>query len=312
MIDLKSKIFIAGHNGLLGSSIFRCLKKNCYENIIVKEKKELDLTSKSMVEEFFKNERPDFVILAAGQTGGILENTINPLGLILNNLEIQTNVMSVAMKYKVSKLLFFGSTCMYPSSIQKPLEEDMLLSGKPEITSLPYAIAKLSGVELSLAYNFHVKKNIFLPLIPNSIYGPNDNFDEKSGHVLSSLLNKFHNAKLNNLKEVILWGTGVPKREFIYVDDLAEACLLILQKNITNIKFPINIGSGEEISILNLAKTISKIVGFKGSILWDKSKLDGVKRKVLCSNRIKDIGWFPKVNIEKGIKHTYEWYLNNN
>ena len=220
--------------------------------------------------------------------------------------------MSVAIKYKVNKLLFFGSTCMYPSSLLIPLEESMLLSGKPHISSLPYAIAKLSGVELSLAYNFQVNKNIFLPLIPNSIYGPNDNFDQDSGHVLSSLLNKFHNAKLNDLNKVTLWGTGIPKREFVYVDDLSEACLLILKKDLSNVEFPINIGSGEEISILNLAKKISKIVGFKGNIIWDKSKPDGVNRKFLASNRIKDIGWEPKVSIEKGLKLTYEWYLNNN
>ena len=312
MLNLNSKIFVAGHNGLLGSSICRVFKKNGYKNLIMKEKKDLDLNNKAMVDFFFNKERPDFIILAAGKTGGILENKTNPLGLILNNLEIQTNVMSVAIKYKVNKLLFFGSTCMYPSSLLMPLEENMLLSGKPEISSLPYAIAKLSGVQLSLAYNFQANKNIFLPLIPNSIYGPNDNFDHNSGHVLSSLLSKFHDAKVNNLNEVTLWGTGVSKREFVYVDDLSEACLLILKKNTSNIEFPINIGSGEEISILDLAKKISKIVNFKGNIIWDESKPDGVKRKFLSSNRIKDIGWEPKVNIDNGLKLTYQWYLNNN
>ena len=309
-VSKNTKIFIAGHTGLVGSAFVRYFEKKAFKNIFIIPREKLDLTDFKSVDKYLFDIKPELVILAAGKTGGILENINNPLSLMLENLEIQTNVLHASMKHKVDRLLFFGSTCMYPSNSMVLLKEEMLFTGKPEISSLSYAVAKLSGLQLCLAYNLSMNKNMFLPIIPNSIYGPNDNFDHMTGHVLSSLISKFYLSKINNKKELILWGSGKPKREFIYVDDLVDACILIL-KNSDQIKFPINISSGEELTIKKLANMIKKVIDFKGNILWDKTKPDGVIRKRLNIKKIKKIGWNPKIDISKGLNKSYEWFKKN-
>jgi GDP-L-fucose synthase len=306
-VNKNSRILIAGHNGLIGSAFERYFKKSHFKNIIPISTKELDLTKKDDVGSFFARHKPEYVFLAAGKVGGILENSSYPADFIQKNLVIQSNVFDSSAKNKINKLVFFCSSCMYPKNAKQPMDEDLLLTGRPELTSISYAMAKLSGLYSCLAYNQQLKKQIFIPVIPNSVYGPNDNFNPSSGHVLSSLIYKFYNAKINKKRNVTLWGTGKPKREFIFVDDVVDACIFLVKKKMKYL--PINIGTGDDLSIKSLANLISKKISYDGKISWDTSKPDGAERKLLSSKRINDLGWSSKTSLDKGLDLTLQWYI---
>ena len=311
-----SKIYIAGHMGLVGSAITRQLKSKGYKNLVYKVRSQLDLLNKIALEKFFEEDRPEYVFLAAAKVGGILANNEYPASFIYENLEVQNNVIHLSYKYKVKKLLFLGSSCIYPKQSKQPMKEEYLLSGPLEPTNEPYAIAKIAGIKMCQSYNRQYKTN-FIACMPTNLYGFNDNFNPNTSHVLPALVKKFHDAKINNAKSVVLWGTGKPKREFLYVDDMADACILMMEKfNPTkeqNEKGEIfmNIGCGVDITILQLAKLVKSIVGFNGEIEYDLSKPDGTPRKLVDITKIKSLGWKPKVSLEKGIEKMYKWYINN-
>ena len=260
---------------------------------------------------FFDEYRPEYVVLAAGRVGGIVENQTYPADFINTNLAIQLNVLQAAHRSGVKKLILFGSSCMYPRECPQPMAEDVLLSGKPEPTSLAYAIAKLAGVQMCLAYNKQYGEQRFIPVIPNSAYGPNDNFDPKAGHVLSVLIRRFHEAKITGAKNITLWGSGNPRREFIHADDIADACLWLLGQEGSDLELPINIGVGRDYSIRELAEAIARVVGYSGKIEWDTGKPDGAPRKLLDSARIQSLGWKANVDFENGLRATYDWYLEH-
>ena len=306
-----SRIYIAGHTGLIGSAILRALTGSGYKNLVLATHQELELTNRHSVFEFFLAHKPEYVILAAGRVGGIIENRSYPADFITTNIAIQQNVIDAAHYYDVNKLVYFGSSCMYPKECHQPMSENALYTGKLEPTSISYAIAKLAGLQTCLAYNQQYGIKRFIPVIPNSAYGPGDNFDPNSGHVLSSLISRFHEAKINGVSKVSLWGSGSPRREFIHVDDIANACNQLLTSNIQDLDLPVNLGSGRDISIKDLANLISRIVGYQGEIEWDSSKPDGAPQKLLNSSRINDFGWFPKIPFEEGVRETYDWYLKN-
>lgn len=307
MFDGKKKVYVAGHSGLLGSAVVRRLRKAGVEQIITASHAELDLIDSKAVLDFFQYHKPDYVVLAAGRVGGILENMNHPAAFIEDNLSLQLNVLRAARYTGVTRLLFFGSSCMYPKNCAQPMKEEDLLSGMPEITSLPYAIAKLAGLYQCLAYNKQENAIRFIPVIPSTLYGPHDNFDPKTGHVLPALLARFHEAKKNNLEKVVLWGSGAPVREFIHVDDVAEACYFLLDADIADAYLPMNIGTGQGTSIKELAQTIIDIVGFKGLVEWDRSKPDGSPFKVQDSTRIMSKGWKARIELKQGIADTYHW-----
>ncbi len=304
-----SKIYIAGHTGLIGSAFLRKFQSLGYENLLIPKHQDLELTDKKAVIDFFMSEKPEYVILAAGKVGGIIENRTYPADFITVNIAIQQNVIEAANKSTVQKLIYFGSSCMYPRECAQPMSENALYSGKPEYTSIAYAVAKMAGLQSCLAYNHQFKAKRFIPVIPNSAYGPGDNFDPNSGHVLSSLIARFHQAKVNQNDSVTLWGSGSPRREFIHVDDIVDACIKLLDSDIQELELPVNLGSGSDISIKELAVLISKVIRFDGEIKWDLSKPDGSPRKLLDSSRFNQFGWFPKVSFDKGIRETYDWYL---
>ncbi len=304
-----SKIYIAGHTGLIGSAFLRKFQSLGYENLLIPKHQDLELTDKKAVFDFFMSEKPEYVILAAGKVGGIIENRTYPADFITVNIAIQQNVIEAANKSTVQKLIYFGSSCMYPRECAQPMSENALYSGKPEYTSIAYAVAKMAGLQSCLAYNHQFKVKRFIPVIPNSAYGPGDNFDPNSGHVLSSLIARFHQAKVNQNDSVTLWGSGSPRREFIHVDDIVDACIKLLDSDIQELELPVNLGSGSDISIKELAVLISKVIRFDGEIKWDLSKPDGSPRKLLDSSRFNQFGWFPKVSFDKGIRETYDWYL---
>lgn len=306
-----SRIYIAGHTGLIGSAILRALTGSGYKNLVLATHQELELTNRHFVFEFFLAHKPEYVILAAGRVGGIIENKTYPADFITTNIAIQQNVIDAAHYYDVNKLVYFGSSCMYPKECHQPMSENALYTGKLEPTSISYAIAKLAGLQTCLAYNQQYGIKRFIPVIPNSAYGPGDNFDPNSGHVLSSLISRFHEAKINGFSKVTLWGSGSPRREFIHVDDIANACNQLLTSNIQDLDLPVNLGSGRDISIKELANLISRIVGYQGEIEWDRSKPDGTPQKLLNSSRINNFGWFTKIPFEEGVRETYEWYLKN-
>lgn len=310
-MNKQDKIFVAGHTGLIGSAVCRRLETHGYNNILRATHQELDLTDVKATKDFFNEHRPDYVVLAAGRVGGIVENKTFPANFINDNLHIQLNVLRAAHSIGVKRLILFGSSCMYPRVCEQPMAEDVLLTGKPEPTSSAYAISKLAGLELCEAYNRQYGGQRFVSLIPNSAYGPNDNFDPKSGHVLSALINRFHEAKTSGIDKLTLWGTGSPRREFVFSDDIAEACIFILKDERLDLAMPINIGVGEDYSIKELAEQIAKITGYQGTIEWDISKPDGAPRKLLDSRRINDYGWQAKVKLNEGLKSTYEWFLAN-
>lgn len=301
-----SKIFVAGHRGLVGSAIVRALQKNGFSDLIVKTRDELDLQDERAVAAFFDAERPEYVFLAAAKVGGILANRDFPADFIRDNLVIQTNVISNAHRTGVKKLLFLGSSCIYPKMAPQPIREDSLLTGPLEETNRAYAIAKIAGIELCQSYARQHGAN-FISLMPTNLYGPNDNFDLQSSHVLPALIRKFDDAKRAGAPNVTVWGSGTPKREFLHVDDLGEACVYLMN----NYDSPeiINVGTGEDISIKELAETIKGAVGFSGDIVWDSSKPDGTPRKLLDVSKIHALGWRHSITLDAGIKDTYEWYL---
>jgi GDP-L-fucose synthase len=307
-MEKHSRIFVAGHKGLVGSAILKNLKEKGYENLILKSHEELDLVDQKAVEDFFRNEKPEYVFLAAAKVGGIKANSNFPADFIYINLMIQNNVIHSSYKYGVKKLLFLGSSCIYPKICPQPMKEEYLLSGYLEKTNEAYAIAKIAGLKMCQFYNKQYGTN-FISVMPTNLYGPNDNFDLENSHVLPALIRKFHEAKIYNRPYVVIWGSGKPLREFLYVDDLADACVYLMEKYNDN-QF-INIGTGKEISIKELAYLVKEIVGYKGKLRFDTSKPDGTPRKLLDVSRLKKLGWSYRIKLKDGIAKTYDWYLKN-
>ncbi len=307
-MDKNAKIYVAGHNGLVGSAIVRELQNNGFSNLILKAKEELDLLDDKLVSEFFDEKRPEYVFVAAAKVGGILANRDNPADFIFENLKIQNNIIHNSYLFKVKKLLFLGSTCIYPKLAPQPLKEEYLLTGLLEETNEAYAIAKIAGIKMCQAYNKQYKTN-FISVMPTNLYGQNDNFDLNSAHVLPALIRKVYEAKVKNEKSITIWGTGTPKREFLYVDDLANA-LVFLMDNYNESEI-INVGVGEDISILDLTNKIADIIGFRGEILNDTSKPDGTPRKLVDVTKLFNLGWRPKTTLDKGLDLTYNWYIKN-
>lgn len=309
------KIFIAGHKGMVGSAITDKYKAKENIEIITRSSKELDLRNQQDVNKFFEIEKPDQVIIAAAKVGGILANNKYRGEFIYDNLMIETNLIDAAYKFGVKKLLFLGSSCIYPKMAKQPIKEEYLLDGKLEPTNEPYAIAKIAGIKLCENYYRQYGSN-FISVMPTNLYGPNDNFDLETSHVLPALIRKFHEAKANNKKSVTVWGTGQPKREFLYVEDLANACEYIMRNvdaadlydnGITHL----NIGTGEDLTISELAATIKEVVGFEGEIKYDTSKPDGTPRKLLDVSRMHELGWKHETSLREGIEKTYKWFLQN-
>ena len=307
-MEKDAKIYVAGHRGLVGSAIMRKLKKEGYNNLVYRTSSELDLRRQEKVEEFFKEEKPEYVILAAAKVGGIQANDTYSAEFLYDNLMIESNVIDTAYKNDVKKLLFLGSSCIYPKFADQPMKEDYLLSGKLESTNEGYAVAKITGIKLCEHYNKQYNTN-FISAMPTNLYGPNDNFDLETSHVLPALIRKFHEAKVNDEDEVVIWGTGKPRREFLHVDDLADS-LLFLMNNYSGDQF-VNVGVGKDISILELAELIKDIVGFEGEIVNDLSKPDGTPRKLMDVTRLNDLGWEAQISLEEGIKDAYQWFKEN-
>lgn len=311
MMNKTDRIYVAGHTGLIGSAMVRRLEKEGFGNLLLARHAELELTDAVAVDRFFDQQRPDYVVLSAGKVGGIIENKTYPADFMNANLAIQLNVLRAAQRTGVKKLIFFASSCMYPRECPQPMPETALLSGYPEPTSLAYAMSKLAGMQMCLAYNQQYGEKRFIPVIPNSAYGPNDNFDPQGGHVLSALIRRFHEAKAAGAASVVLWGSGSPRREFVHADDIADACLALLNGDISELQLPVNMGTGSDISIRELAEKVAKVVGFTGAIECDTSKPDGAPRKLLDSTRIREFGWNPETDFDAGLQSTYEWYLAN-
>jgi GDP-L-fucose synthase len=297
------KIFVAGHRGMVGSAICRKLQQKGYSQIITRTSKELDLTDQKAVNDFFEKEKPQFVFLAAAKVGGIHANNTYRADFLYRNLMIESNVIHAAHVYGVEKLLFLGSSCIYPKLAPQPLQEDSLLTGTLEYTNEPYAIAKIAGIKMCEAYRDQYGSN-FISAMPTNLYGPNDNYDLQNSHVLPALIRKFHEAKINQSPSVEVWGTGSPLREFLHVDDLAEACYFLMQQY--NDKQFVNVGCGEDLSIKSLAEMIQSIVGFQGELIWNTEKPDGTPRKLMDVSKIKGLGWSPKITLEKGIAAVYQ------
>ena len=315
LIEKNSSIYVAGHNGMVGAAITRFLQKNSYDNLLLPNRKDLDLLDTIEVKNWFQKNKPEVVILAAAKVGGIEANKNYPGDFILENIKIQTNIIENSWKSGVKRFLFLGSSCIYPKLAKQPLKEEYLLTGQLEPTNEPYAIAKIAGIKLCSAlkkqYGFDA-----ISLMPTNLYGPGDNYNLKSSHVMPALIRKFYEAKLKNKSEVICWGSGTPKREFLYVDDLAEAAIFILEnissESVPNNKFSlnldslINVGTGFDISIKNLAEIIAKELNYKGNIRWETNKPDGTPRKLLDVSQLKNLGWQAKTSLEKGIKLTID------
>lgn len=313
-MEKNAKIYVAGHNGLVGSAIVRKLEKEGYINIIKKNRSELDLIDQSSVEHFFKNEKPDFVFLAAAKVGGILANDTYPAEFIYENLMIQNNVIHNSYKYDVTRLLYLGSSCIYPKHCSQPMKEEFLLTGPLEETNSPYAVAKISGIEMCWSYNRQYGTN-FIPVMPTNLYGPNDNFNLESSHVMPALIRKFYEARMKGKKFVSIWGTGTPRREFLHVDDMADACLFVMKLDneyLKNDKKPLfNIGTGKDISIYELALIIKEITGFSGDIVLDETKPDGSPQKVLDVTKLKKIDWKASIDLKNGIRDALDYFVNN-
>jgi len=310
-MDKTSRIYVAGHTGLIGSAVKRALDRSGFSNLITAFHRNLQLTDTLSVDSFFDSAKPEFVVLAAGRVGGIVENQTYPADFMNTNLAIQLNVLRAAHRVGVRKLILFASSCMYPRECAQPMQESALFSGYPEPTSLAYAVSKLAGMQMCLAYNQQYGEKRFIPVIPNSAFGPNDNFDLKSGHVLSALIRRFHEAKKAETPSITLWGSGNPRREFIHADDIADACLALLEGDTSQLQFPLNLGTGKDFSIRELAETIANVVGYTGKLEWDTSKPDGASRKLLDSSRLLTFGWRPNVDFMAGLKSTYQWYLDS-
>ena len=304
-MEKDSKIYVAGHRGLVGSAIIRKLEAEGYTNIITRTRAELDLLNQQAVADFFATEKPEYVFLAAAKVGGIMANKTYPADFIYQNLEVQNNVINNCHLHNVTKLLFLGSSCIYPKLAKQPIKEEYLLTGPLEPTNDAYAIAKIAGIMMCQSYNKQHGTN-YISLMPTNLYGENDNFDLETSHVLPALISRFHTAKENNVPSVTLWGSGSPMREFLHVDDLADASLFLM--NNYNDSEIVNVGTGEDVTIKELAETIRDIVGYEGVIEWDTEKPDGTPRKLLDVSRLHSLGWKHSINLSDGIQKTYDWY----
>ena len=308
MLDKSEKIFVAGHRGMVGSALIRRLESEGFSNLLVRDRSKLDLRDESAVAKFFAQEKPSVVILAAAKVGGIKANNDFPVEFLIENLRIQNNVIQAAHENDARKLLFLGSSCIYPKLAPQPIPETALLSGPLEPTNEAYAIAKIAGIKLCQAYARKHDAN-FISVMPTNLYGPNDNFDSETSHVLAALLRKAHEAKTRKDRELIVWGSGKPRREFLHVDDLASACALLLEQY--DSPEIINVGCGEDISIRELAELTCDVVGFDGELTWDANKPDGTPRKLLDVTKLRALGWKPSIPLRNGITRTYEWFLAN-
>lgn len=307
-MDKNSKIFIAGHRGLVGSAIVRALQKDGFTNLVTKTSKELDLTNQNAVADFFSKEKPEYVFLAAAKVGGIMANKTYPADFIYKNLLIQKNAIHNAHIHNTKKLLFLGSSCIYPKLCPQPIKEEYLLTGELEPSNKAYALAKIAGIVTCQSYNEQYGTN-FISLMPTNLYGPNDNFDLENSHVLPAMMRRFHEAKLAGNPSVTLWGTGVAMREFLHVDDLAEACLFLMQ-NYDDSSI-VNVGTGEDVTIKELAEKIKKVVGYEGEIVWDTTKPDGTPRKLLDVSKLNKLGWKHTTSLDEGVTSTYRWFKEN-
>ena len=314
-MNLNDKIYIAGHCGLVGSAIVRQLKSRGFSNLLMRMHKELDLTNQAEVQNFFQQEKPDYVILAAAKVGGIHANNTYPADFIYQNMMIEANVINSAYENKVKRLLFLGSTCIYPKAVEQPMREEAILTDVLESTNEPYALAKIAGIKLCESYNRQHGTD-FRSVMPTNLYGVNDNFHPENSHVIPALMRRFHEAKINNDEEVVLWGTGNAMREFLYVDDMAAASLFVLeldeqiyQANTKSMLSHINVGTGVDITIREMAETMKEVIGFKGKLTFDTTKPDGAPRKLINVTRLENMGWKYSVDLRKGIEKTYDWYL---
>lgn len=316
-MNKNAKIYVAGHRGLVGSALVRRLEKEGYSNLILRTSKELNLRDESAVKSFFDEEKPEYVFLAAAKVGGIHANNTYPADFIIQNIQIQTNVITHALRTGVKRLLFLGSSCIYPRECPQPMKEEYLLTGPLEPTNEPYAIAKIAGIKMCESVNRQHGTD-FRSVMPTNLYGPGDNFHPENSHVLPGLLRKFHEAKTNQSEYVEVWGSGRPRREFLHVDDMASACLYIMNLNEKTYKANtkpmlshVNIGTGKDCTIRELAETIAKVTGFKGEIRFDPSKPDGTPRKLLDISRLNALGWEATISLEDGIRQTYQWFLEH-
>lgn len=307
-MNKDAKVYVAGHRGLVGSAIVRNLQDKGYTNIIGRTHKELDLTNQEAVRRFFQEEKPEYVFLAAAKVGGIHANNTYPADFIYDNLMIQNNVIKAAHDFKVKKLLFLGSTCIYPKMAPQPIREEYLLSGYLEETNEAYAVAKIAGLEMCKFFKRQYGDN-FISCMPTNLYGPNDNFDLNNSHVMPALIRKFHEAKVNNAMQVEVWGTGKPLREFLYVDDMADACVYLMENY--DGEGHVNIGTGEEVSIGELAKLVKEVVGFEGELVFNTDKPEGTPRKLTDVNRLHSLGWKHKVDLKNGVRFAYDWFKEN-
>jgi len=315
-MNKDSKIYIAGHTGLVGSALIRNLQTQGYNNLVYRTLEELDLTDQKATAEFFALEKPEYVILAAAKVGGIGANNAYPAEFIYQNLQIQNNVIHQSYLHGVKKLLFLGSVCIYPKFAPEPVKEEYLLTGTLEPTNEPYALAKIAGIKMCQSYNRQYGTN-FISVMPANLYGPNDNFDLEKSHVIPAMIRKFHEAKIRGDQEVTLWGTGNPRREFLYVDDMAQGCIFLLQnfnpskeQNESGEIF-VNLGAGEDITIKNLAELIKKTVGYEGKIVWDTDRPDGTPGRLMDSSKVNNLGWKPKYGLQEGLSLAHTWYKNS-
>lgn len=307
-MNKTDKIYVAGHRGLVGSAIVRNLKAKGYENVIGRTHKELDLTDQNAVRRFFEEERPDVAVLAAAKVGGINANNTTPADFIYENLQIQCNFIKACHDYHVKKLLFLGSTCIYPKMAPQPIPEDALLTGPLEVTNEAYAVAKISGLEMCKFFKRQYGDD-FISCMPTNLYGPHDNYDLNGSHVMPAMIRKFHEAKMSCAPAVELWGTGTPLREFLYVDDMADACVFLLEHY--SGEQHVNIGTGKEVTIKQLAETVKEVVGYQGDIIWNSAMPDGTPRKLTDVTKLHSLGWTHKVELEEGVKLAYEWFREN-
>ena len=316
-MDTNDKIYIAGDRGLVGSAIVRQLESRGFTNLLMRTHRELDLTNQIEVQNFFQKEQPDYVILAAGKVGGIYANNTYPADFIYQNMMIEANVVNSAYESKVKRLLFLGSTCIYPKAVEQPMREEAILTNVLESTNEPYALAKIAGIKLCESYNRQYGTD-FRSVMPTNLYGINDNFHPENSHVIPALMQRFHKAKISNSKEVLVWGTGNAMREFLYVDDMAAASLFVLELDEKTYKFNtqptlshVNVGTGKDVTIREMSETMKRVVGYKGKLTFDATKPDGTPRKLIDVTRLKNMGWEYSVGLEDGLKRTYEWYRNN-
>jgi len=320
-MEKSSKIYVAGHRGMVGSSLVRKLEQEGYTNIVTRTSKDLDLRNQQAVADFFAQEKPNYVFLAAAKVGGIVANTTYPAEFIYENLIIECNVINSSFVNGVKNLLFLGSSCIYPKMAEQPIKEEYLMTGKLEHTNEPYAIAKIAGIKLCESFNRQYGESFgidYRSLMPTNLYGPGDNYNANNSHVVPALIRKFHEAKVNNTEQVIVWGSGTPKREFLYVDDLADACIFIMNIDKTNYQTLVdpmlshlNVGYGYDLTIKELSILLKEIVGYEGELLFDHAKPDGTPRKLMNSYKLNKLGWYPKIEIEDGLKRAYNDYLEN-